>query len=154
MEKIKNDNAEITNYGVSEDVSFSPVLLFDPIALEKREIADLPIEIEENLMGTIDLDIETNSQPVQLIENKVESSEGSINKSSAMPESTEMERNPAEYSVSSDPFDSLLQEIHTQLIELATPILSQLQSDSLLPSSLTVSSLSPERIAYFFRFFH
>ena len=154
MEKIKKDNAEITNYGIAEDVSFSPVLLFDPTEVEKREIADLPIEIEENFVETIDLDIETSSQPMQPIEDKVEPSEALINESSAMMESTEMERNPTENSMSSDQLDSLLQEIHTQLIELASPILSQLQSDSLLPSSLTVSSLSPERIAYFIRFFH
>ena len=43
MEKIKKDNAEIINYKVSEDVSFSPVILFYPIEVEKREIADLPI---------------------------------------------------------------------------------------------------------------
>ena len=154
MEKIKKDNAEITNYGVSEDVSFSPVLLFDPIEVEKREIADLPIEIEDIFVETVDLDTETNSQSIQPIEDKVESSEALVNKSSAMMESAEMERNPTENSMSSDQLDSLIQEIHTQLIELASPILSQLQSDSLLPSSLTVSSLSPERIAYFTRFFH
>lgn len=147
MEKIKKDNAEIINYKVSEDVSFSPVLLFDPIEVEKREIADLPIEIEENFVEMIDLDIETNSQPIQTIENKVESSEALIDESAALMESTEMERNPIENSTSPDQFDSLLQEIHTQLIEWASPILSQLQNDSLLPSSLTVSSLSPERIA-------
>ena len=154
MEKIKKDNAEITNYGVSEDVSFSPVLLFDPIEVEKREIADLPIEIEDIYVETVDLDIETNSLSIQPIEGKVESSEALVNKSSAMMESAEMERNHTENSMTSDQLDSLLQEIHTQLIELASPILSQLQSDSLLPPSLTVSSLSPERIAYFTRFFH
>ena len=95
----------------------------------------------------IDLDIETNIQPIQTIENKVESSEALIDESAALMESTEMERNPIENSTSPDQFDSLLQEIHTQLIEWASPILSQLQNDSLLPSSLTVSSLSPERIA-------
>ena len=93
MEKIKKDNAEITNYGVSEDVSFSPVLLFDPIEVEKREIADLPIEIEENFVESIDLDTETNSQSIQPIEDKVESSGALVNKSSAITESAEMERN-------------------------------------------------------------
>lgn len=149
MEQIKRDNAEITHYQVSEDVSFSPALLFDPIDVARREIPDLPIEIEENSVETIDFDVETSGQPTHSIESQVEPSEPSMTESKAMTEATETKRSPSEDSMTTDHFSSLLQEIHAQLIELASPILSQLQSDSLLPSSLTLSSLSPERIAYF-----
>lgn len=149
MEQIKRDNAEITHYQVSEDVSFSPALLFDPIDVARREIPDLPIEIEENSVETIDFDVETSGQPTHSIESQVEPSEPSMTESKAMTEATETKRSPSEDSMATDHFSSLLQEIHAQLIELASPILSQLQSDSLLPSSLTLSSLSPERIAYF-----
>lgn len=149
MEQIKRDNAEITHYQVSEDVSFSPALLFDPIDVARREIPDLPIEIEENSVETIDFDVETSGQPTHSIESQVEPSEPSMTESKAMTEATETKRSPSEDLMTTDQSSSLLQEIHAQLIELASPILSQLQSDSLLPSSLTLSSLSPERIAYF-----
>ena len=149
MEQIKRDNAEITHYQVSEDVSFSPALLFDPIDVARREIPDLPIEIEENSVETIDFDVETSGQPTHSIESQVEPSEPSMTESKAMTEVIETKRSPSEDLMTTDQSSSLLQEIHAQLIELASPILSQLQSDSLLPSSLTLSSLSPERIAYF-----
>lgn len=149
MEQIKRDNAEITHYQVSEDVSFSPALLFDPIDVARREIPDLPIEFEENSVETIDFDVETSGQPTHSIESQVEPSEPSMTESKAMTEAIETKRSPSEDLMATDHFSSLLQEIHAQLIELASPILSQLQSDSLLPSSLTLSSLSPERIAYF-----
>ena len=114
MEQIKRDNAEITHYQVSEDVSFSPALLFDPIDVARREIPDLPIEIEENSVETIDFDVETSGQPTHSIESQVEPSEPSMTESKAMTEATETKRSPSEDSMATDHFSSLLQEIREQ----------------------------------------
>ena len=141
MEKIQRENAEIKDYCISQDVLFSPALLFDPIEQQKREIPDRPIEFLDEPVDINEVELEAINNPNELMETSNKESEPTM-------ESTENSLKENGQSISNEQFLSLLQAIHEQLIDLASPILSQLQTDSLLPSSLSVSSLSPERIAY------
>ena len=150
MEQIKRSNAEITDYCVQQDVSFSPVLLFSPMEVEKREIPDRPIEVDALDLDAIDSDVEAGREPIQQIESQPNPNSAAIQEEeeeSAMKEPNETEVSSSDNSLSTDQLASILQEIRDQLIALASPVLSQLQSDSLLPSSLSATSISPERIA-------
>ena len=150
MEQIKRSNAEITDYCVQQDVSFSPVLLFSPMEVEKREIPDRPIEVDALDLDAIDSDVEAGREPIQQIESQPNPNSAAIQEEeeeSAMKEPNETEVSSSDNSLSTDQLASILQEIRDQLIALASPVLSQIQSDSLLPSSLSATSISPERIA-------
>lgn len=155
MEQIKRSNAEITDYCVQQDVSFSPVLLFSPMEVEKREIPDRPIEVDALDLDAIDSDVEAGREPIQQIEFQPNPNSAAIQEEeeeekeekSAMKEPSETEVSASDNSLSTDQLASILQDIRDQLIALASPVLSQLQSDSLLPSSLSATSISPERIA-------
>ena len=153
MEQIKRSNAEITDYCVQQDVSFSPVLLFSPMEVEKREIPDHPIEVDALDLDAIDSDVEAGREPIQQIESHPNPSSAAIQEEeeeeekSAMKEPNETEVSASDNSLSTDQLSSILQDIRDHLIALASPVLSQLQSDSLLPSSLSATSISPERIA-------
>lgn len=154
MEQIKRSNAEITDYCVQQDVSFSPVLLFSPMEVEKREIPDHPIEVDALDLDAMDSDVEAGREPIQQIESQpnpnsatIQEEEEEKEEESAMKEPNETEVSASDNSLSTDQLASILQDIRDQLIALASPVLSQLQSDSLLPSSLSATSISPERIA-------
>lgn len=152
MEQIKRSNAEITDYCVQQDVSFSPVLLFSPMEVEKREIPDHPIEVDALDLDAMDSDVEAGREPIQQIETQPNPNSAAIQEKekeeeSAMKEPNEIEVSASDDSLSTDQLASILQDIRDQLIALASPVLSQLQSDSLLPSSLSATSISPERIA-------
>ena len=150
MEQIKRSNAEITDYCVQQDVSFSPVLFFSPMEVEKREIPDRPIEVDALDLEAMDSDVEAGREPIQQIESQLNLSSAAIQEEeekSAMKEPNETEVSASDNSLSTDQLASILQDIRDQLIALASPVLSQLQSDSLLPSSLSATSISPERIA-------
>ena len=151
MEQIKRSNAEITDYCVQQDVSFSPVLLFSPMEVEKREIPDHPIEVDALDLDAMDSDVEAGREPIQQIESQPNPNSATIQEEeeekSAMKEPSETGVSASDNSLSTDQLASILQDIRDQLIALASPVLSQLQSDSLLPSSLSATSISPERIA-------